>query len=215
MRLSQFFVGSVVLSSLMLGVAQAGHAQTVTLSAGWYASQLTGTTGGGLLSVTGTGSPVAANSSNSWDIVADLGVTKLYTFSNALSATVFDSGTAVDNLIRETKIDFTGAGSTNGDVKVTQAITAYDLGTSGRLVFNNSTTKQFLTNPSPSYGYLWSAKFNAEPQYTDTFSGGQMSYTWPTNTMNVTLIAVIPEPATLALLGLGLAPVAFAIRRRK
>jgi PEP-CTERM motif len=214
MRISRSFTGSTLLVAVVLGVAGSSQAQTITLSSAWYTQDLNGTTGAGLLQVAGNATnPLSANSSNSWNVVSELGVTKQYAFTNAITATVFDLGIPVDNLIRQSKVNFTGAGSS--DVNVLQAISAFDKGTTAGLVFNASSPTQFLTSPSSSFGYLWSVKFNAVTPADQTFTAGSTTFALPSNTMDVTLVAMIPEPATMALFGLGLAPVAVAIRRRR
>jgi PEP-CTERM motif len=217
MRISRIITNGTIVVAAVLSVAGASQAQTITLGAAWYANQLNATTGSGLLKVVGDqiNVPLSASSTNSWDIVADLGVAKTFSFTNALTATVYDNGTSVDNYFKETTVDFTGAGSTPGNVQFIQGISGFDLGTSGRFVFNNSNTVQFITKPTPGYAYLWSGKFNSSAPVTQAFVGGETSFTWPTTDMSVTLVAVIPEPATLALFGLGLAPIAVAIRRRR
>lgn len=215
MRISRNITRGTFLAALILGVAGASQAQVITLSSSWFTQDLNGTTGAGLLQVAGNATnPLPADASNSWDLATELGVTKSYTFTNAITATVFDINLPVDNLIRQTKVNFAGAGST--DVNIIQAISAFDKGTTAGLVFNATSPTQFVTSPSsPSFGYLWSVKFNAVTPADQTFSSGSTTFTLPSNTADVTLVAMIPEPATAALLGLGLAPIAVAIRRRR
>lgn len=214
MRISRNITSGTFLAALILGVAGASQAQVITLSSSWFTQDLNGTTGAGLLQVAGNATdPLPANSSNSWDLSTELGVAKSYTFANAITATVFDINLPVDNLIRQSRVNFSGAGST--DVNIVQAISAFDKGTTAGLVFNATSPTQFVTSPSPSFGYLWSVKFNSVTPADQAFVSGSTTFVLPSNTAEVTLVAMIPEPATAALLGLGLAPIAVAIRRRR
>lgn len=215
MRVSRSFTGSTLLVAIVLGVAGSSQAQTITLSASWDTNPITGSTSGGLADFTGNGSPLAANSSLSWDRLADVGVTKVFTFNNPMTATIKDAaGSSFENYFKATQVSFTGAGSTTG--LFTQIFTMQDDGSTGTFKYLGSNTVQF-SSTNANLTYIWSGTYAGQAPVTQAFSGSPATttYAWPDAAMNVTLVAVIPEPATLALFGLGLAPVAVAIRRRR
>jgi hypothetical protein len=205
MKLNTSLIRIAMLGGAVLSMAGAAQAQTVTLtSSGWVQSAVqpvvvgTPLFGAVMSSVLGAGTFGAGT--------LTVGNTTSVTFpSGFIMAIASGAGTSTGTATEKFNFNVAGGSALNVNVPITYTV-ANPTNAANAIVGINSTPVLFNV-----FGNIFSFRL-----INSGLSVGTGNVVQPVTVAGtITYVSAAPEPATVALFGLGLAPIAVAIRRRR
>ena len=220
MRTNRSWLVRILAGGIVLSIAGESHAQSFSFSSvNWLASGLNN-------SFVGSGPAVNLSGTNTLTTTTPLtfaapGSTLALAFPAVVHLQILDFGNSGNSTLTQPSTVTFASAAGSATPTFSQLFTAtenaghtggfYSIAASPTIGFTifdgtnyNGFTANFVNKPFTSYTFgapSPAGEFNTSPD---------LSFT-----MNVTYQGIVPEPATLALFGLGLAPIAVAIRRRR
>ena len=208
MRMNRRLLTSVALSVAVFGLAGVSHAQTLTVTAGSVTgSALSGSVnnGSGSAQIAGTTGSLSAGVG---PLAVGVGTPISFTAAQFFRLRFLDSGDFGDKTAAIPFSITTDQGAATGSASFIGQFFRDDTAPASA---DWTVAQQATLHLVTSNGYY--LQVTGLTGSNTTPSTATLDITTLTGT--ATFQGVIPEPATLALLGLGLAPVAMAIRRRR